>query len=545
MARSSCYLSPSERSAAASPRTIRSRVCPPARLKTGNRRPETATRRREDVPWNDRSSPAESMHLPFVTSAEVACPRCDEACMGLLDDAKPRKRRRLSSVNLHNIKHSPRWPDGYRWLGGGRTMTTQQRIKKCSHCNRAKIEEEFAKDKNRKDGRYPHCKACTAEARSTRAVIDHGECAVEGCSQRRRSRNIEMCNMHYRRLLKRGDIGPATSLVDTRDTTCSYCGAPGKIIHDSTYEGGGLCEIHQGRWRRNRDLGARERLTSTAPADGQCTNVSEDGEKCSGAYVAAGLCAMHYQRVAAGRSVNDPGIDIRIDPREADADMRRAGAEPLAPYVRSVDPWRCTCLTCGRTITPTLESVRRGKHPCWYCSGSRTDPQEAVEYMLNAGMRPLVPWPGRVDRKWKGIHVGTSETPGCLGEIEPTYHSVKTHRQGVCFDCGIRGYSRAKPGTFYVVRNATIVKGGIANMRGLARRLSTHKSAGLHWNWLIGFEDGSVAWNLERQWKAFRLDHPELHVQRHELKDGYTEAVKSDHAVDKFLLGLAVQLAVE
>lgn len=407
-------------------------------------------------------------------------------------------------------------------------------LKTCSRCREAKPFTEFVKDRNRKDGYYPTCKGCVAESRQNRPPQSHGECAVEGCVLPRRSRNIDLCNMHYRRGRK-GDVGPAIAYAAARDMTCSYCGASGKIIHDPTYDAGGLCEMHHGRWRRHRALGPLGRLTSTAPPDGQCTHVSDTGEKCLGAYVAAGFCSRHYQRVAAGRAPDDQGIDIRIDPLVAEAAMRRAGVVPLEPYVRSVDRWSCTCTKCGRTISPTLESVRRGKHPCWYCSGSRTDPEEAEAFMRSMGMRPLVPWPGRVDRRWLGIHEGTPAKPGCFGQIEPTYHSVKTHGQGVCFDCGIRGYSRAKPGAFYVVRNEQIVKGGIANMRTLRRRLTTHRSQGLDWEWVVGFKEGDVAWNLEKQWKLFRLEHPALHVQRHELKDGYTEAMKAGVVVDEFV----------
>ena len=37
--------------------------------------------------------------------------------------------------------------------------------KKCSKCEGVKPLDEFHRDKNRKDGRHPHCKECSKEAK--------------------------------------------------------------------------------------------------------------------------------------------------------------------------------------------------------------------------------------------------------------------------------------------------------------------------------------------------------------------------------------------
>lgn len=347
--------------------------------------------------------------------------------------------------------------------------------------------------------------------------------------------------MHYKRYKKLGDPGPVATLAELRDSSCSYCGAVGKVIHDSSYPGGGLCEMHQGRWRRKRDLGPIERLTQVMPSDGQCTHVLTDGSKCSNAYLAGGFCSLHYNRVSAGRGPDDAGIDIRISVSEAVQQMKDAHLEPLEPYVRSDVKWRCRCLRCRREILPTLATVRQGKDPCWYCSGSRVDPEEAQAFMLSKGLAVLDPWPGRVDRKWRGLHVGTREKPGCMGEVSPTYHSVKTHNQGVCFDCGERGYSTSKPGAFYVVGNERIVKCGIANMRNFRTRIGQHRRQGLAWEWIVGSADGNVAWQMERLWKIFRADNPGLHVTKDQLRDGYTEAMQRQDRVELFLLDLQLE----
>lgn len=420
-------------------------------------------------------------------------------------------------------------------------MREEPDCKTCSRCHKSKPLTQFSADRNRKDGHYPYCKACVSQQRREReARTTTAECTVEGCERPMRTRTLGVCNMHYRRLKKHGDVGSAEAIHDLRDTECSYCGSTdGPIIQDSTYPGGGLCQMHQGRWRRHRNLGPKGRLTRKAPADNECTHVMPDNEKCRNRYVAAGLCAMHYQRVAAGRDLDDPGIDTRIPESEAVEQMTRAGATPLGEYVNTTTPWACQCSRCYRHIKPTLEAVRRDHDPCWYCSGSRIDPVEAEQFMMEKGMTPIAPWPGRGDRRWRGIHTGTSEKSGCLGEVAPTYHSVKTHEQGVCFNCGERGYSTNKPGSFYVVDNETIVKCGIANMKNFKRRISAHAGQGLRFRWAVGFLDGQTAWDMEREWKAFRMDRPELHVTKAQLRDGYTEAMTKNSIVLDFLLELS------
>jgi len=413
----------------------------------------------------------------------------------------------------------------------------EQNLKACTKCQRTMRRNAFPKDSRRRDGLYPHCRECTAAYRRARALRhDMGSCEVAGCQRPRRYRKTGYCIMHYKRWKKTGTPGSSKSKADQRDTTCSYCGAPGKIIHDTSYPGGGLCEMHHGRWRRHKDLGPIKRKTQVRPPDGLCSHHLPDGTKCDRPYLAGGFCTLHYTRVSNGRHPDDAGKSIRVPEHDAISEMEAAGASPVEPYRRSDWKWKCQCLRCGREIHSTLAAVRQGHDPCWRCSGSRVDPAEAQAYMLSKGLQVLDPWPGRVDRKWRGLHVGTEDKPGCMGEVSPTYHSVKTHDQGVCFSCGERGYSTSKPGGFYIVTNGRIVKCGIANMRNFRSRVRMHATKqGLEWIWLMGHRDGWVAWNLERRWKQFRALHVNDQVTKRDLEDGYTEAMWCKPTVDSFL----------
>jgi hypothetical protein len=88
------------------------------------------------------------------------------------------------------------------------------------------------------------------------------------------------------------------------------------------------------------------------------------------------------------------GAKQRLDPEVAAAEMRVAGVEPLTAYPGANQSWECRCLDCGREVTPTYENVKHGHSGCAFCSGIRVDPIDAVQTMREAGLEPLVPFPG-------------------------------------------------------------------------------------------------------------------------------------------------------
>lgn len=114
-----------------------------------------------------------------------------------------------------------------------------------------------------------------------------------------------------------------------------------------------------------------------------------------------------------------------VKPLVAVGKMMAAGAQPRTAYSSSSEPWPCKCLRCGRAISPRYDSIVAGQSPCKYCSGNAVDVGEAEETMLEAGLRPCVPWPGS-DVPW------LCECLSCHRFVEPRYHHVR------------RGHSRCK-----------------------------------------------------------------------------------------------------
>ena len=146
--------------------------------------------------------------------------------------------------------------------------------------------------------------------------------------------------------------------------------------------------------------------------------------------------------------------------------MKKSGALPLEPYSGSNKPWLCRCLRCKKEITPTFGNVKNnGTHPCAFCSKKKVDPEDAVKMMKQAGLEPLVPYPGS-NTRWKCRHIA-------CGEIVFPMQSSIVQGQGGCQKCG---YKEAG------LKGRVPVKTAIAVMKkaGLTP-LVAYKGAGKPW----------------------------------------------------------------
>lgn len=60
-------------------------------------------------------------------------------------------------------------------------------------------------------------------------------------------------------------------------------------------------------------------------------------------------------------------MPARLDPKVAEAMMLNAGLKPLVPYTNSKTKWKCLCLKCGCNTDPVLNNVLSGKGGCRNC----------------------------------------------------------------------------------------------------------------------------------------------------------------------------------
>lgn len=118
----------------------------------------------------------------------------------------------------------------------------------------------------------------------------------------------------------------------------------------------------------------------------------------------------------------------RVDPKKAEKVMLRVGLQPIQPFSRSHDNWRCKCLKCKRIVSPRYHDVRQDGSGCGYCSGNLVDPKDAVKIMLKAQLKPLEPYKNS-KTPWK------SKCLNCGHIASPSYGHVKQHGSG-CTPCG-------------------------------------------------------------------------------------------------------------
>ena len=121
-------------------------------------------------------------------------------------------------------------------------------------------------------------------------------------------------------------------------------------------------------------------------------------------------------------------MTLKLDAGEAERVMIDAGFMPLVTYPGPKKPWLCLCSTCGREVQPRYQDVRKGGS-CKYCAGRAVDPTEARQVMIDAGLMPLVDYPGN-DKPWP------CRCLTCGREVQPRYASVR--KGGGCRFCAGR-----------------------------------------------------------------------------------------------------------
>lgn len=187
----------------------------------------------------------------------------------------------------------------------------------------------------------------------------------------------------------------------------------------------------------------------------------------------AGLCSEQCKRDKIGAS-------NRLEAQAAAAVALANNLIPLAPYVRSGEPWKVQCGICGHVSnSTTYGTIARLGHVCVRCGRARTakarrlPEEEAVSSMLAAALQPDTPYPGNTGTNWPCTCMicQTVIRPGPrLGDIRSG--------QGGCPECSDTSFKPDLPGHVYLVANPRIgfLKWGRAN--DLENRLSEHARQG-------------------------------------------------------------------
>ena len=100
---------------------------------------------------------------------------------------------------------------------------------------------------------------------------------------------------------------------------------------------------------------------------------------------------------------------------------------PVEPYKGNTKRWKCKCTRCGKISSPFFSAIRDGKYGCLWCAKKIVDPAEARKKMENAGLHPLIAYPGS-DIGW------LCKCKKCNREVTPAYGSIRAG-QGGCKWC--------------------------------------------------------------------------------------------------------------
>lgn len=133
--------------------------------------------------------------------------------------------------------------------------------KVCVRCKQEKSDDAFARDKNRRDGLYPHCKECTKKAReknkgkwSSRSA-DYQMAAKARFKQRQKEK---ACAGEGRNCSTCGVWKPLTDYYGygVHGITCKQC-ANERVRKDRTENPGKYQEYRHRKWRKNTDHSRR------------------------------------------------------------------------------------------------------------------------------------------------------------------------------------------------------------------------------------------------------------------------------------------------
>ncbi len=117
----------------------------------------------------------------------------------------------------------------------------------------------------------------------------------------------------------------------------------------------------------------------------------------------------------------------KLSHEEALQIMLKANLKPKEKYQGAEKPWSCTCIVCGREVSPRLKSVRDRGSGCKFCSGNAVVPQEAVDQMLSIGLIPIIDFPG-ASKPWP------SNCKKCGSVVKPRLADIRMGHSG-CKKC--------------------------------------------------------------------------------------------------------------
>ena len=190
------------------------------------------------------------------------------------------------------------------------------------------------------------------------------------------------------------------------------------------------------------------------------------------------------------------GKERMLDQAEAEHRLSKLNMKILGTYLGTFEPVKAVCLKCGSENEVRLGKASNRGRACKSCSlidrvnASKTPESEAIQRMLKAGFKPLVPYVN-YNSPWMSIHLE------CGNEASPSLGSIKGG--GGCPSCAKYGFDMTSKAVLYVLFNHKLqaVKVGITgvNTSRIQRLYKQHGWTIVKW---FKFETGREARDIER-----------------------------------------------
>ena len=220
--------------------------------------------------------------------------------------------------------------------------------------------------------------------------------------------------------------------------------------------------------------------------------------------------------------VKEGGKKNTLNEIEAINVMLSANLQPLEPYIKSENPWKCRCMVCKKTVYPRYSNIKSGNSGCLYCAGAKVDEEDAIALMRKNGLEPLEPF---VDskKKWKCRHLK------CGNIVYPIYNTIQ-NRGGGCSTCAEWGLTYNAPAYLYILQHDVYqsIKIGISNDSATPNRVRSHQSDGWKHYKSFYFATGQIAEDIENEVLNWLRNEKQLgiHLSKELMKQGgYSETV--------------------
>ena len=88
----------------------------------------------------------------------------------------------------------------------------------------------------------------------------------------------------------------------------------------------------------------------------------------------------------------------KLDPKEAETLMLKAGLKPAEPYVNKKTKWKSQCMKCNSKTSPTLKSILSGQGGCYPCgrvataNKRRIKPEVVTKALTKLNLKQLEPF---------------------------------------------------------------------------------------------------------------------------------------------------------